>query len=124
MNLWIKADTNSKTSAIATLLNTGSIVADKLYYVVDKVRVNSALVLYFIDERGKVTCADSEGFIGEVHAVNHNPNLDRCVPIPDPGLPTVMPVPTIGFPEVTPVIEPPVAPVEIPVVPTPKPKKA
>ena len=103
MNLWIKADTNSKTSAITTLLNTGSIVADKLYYVVDKVRVNSALVLYFIDERGKVTCADSEGFVGEVHSVNENPNASRCEYVGATVDPVVMPVPTVGLPEVTPV---------------------
>lgn len=112
MNLWIKADTSSKTSAIATLLNTGSIVAGKLYYVVDKVRVNSALVLYFIDERGKVTCADSEGFVGEVHAVNENPNAPRCGDVGATADSAVMPVPTVGIPEV------------IPVVPVPKSKKA
>lgn len=88
MKLWVKADMNSKFSAIATMLNTGSVVEGKYYYVVEQHRNNASLIIYFVDERGKITCADAEGFIAITCAENTNPNLDvpknDIVPAADP----------------------------------------
>ena len=92
MELWVKADMNSKFSAIATMLNTGSVVEGKYYYVVEQHRNNASLVIYFVDERGKITCADSEGFVAITCAENINPNMDvsknDIVPTVDPVLDT------------------------------------
>lgn len=76
MQLWVAVNPSKTSVGVKSNLSYGKMVPEKFYFVVDKMRHNTNVVIFIIDENRNITCMDSEGLDVFYFEDNYDPNSD------------------------------------------------
>lgn len=84
MQLWVAVNSNKSSVGVRANISYGKMIPGKFYFVVDKMRHNTNVVLFIIDENKNITCMDSEGLDVFCFGDFYDPNtgLDDSTTVP------------------------------------------